>query len=54
MTGAIFSTGKKNESAGVRGWKEFGDGDTNARHWSERVLKVLLEHQETLESLFNR
>ena len=32
----------------------FGDSDTNARHWSERVLNVLQEHQETLESLFNK
>ena len=32
----------------------FGDSDTNARHWSERVLNVLREHQETLESLFNK
>ena len=31
----------------------FGDSDTNARHWSEYVLKVLQEHQDTLESLFN-
>ncbi len=31
----------------------FGDSDTNARHWSEWVLKVLRENQETLESLFN-
>ena len=30
----------------------FGDSDTNARHWSEWVLKVLRENQETLESLF--
>ena len=32
----------------------FGDSDTNARHWSEWVLKVLRENQETLESLFNQ
>ena len=32
----------------------FGDSDTNARHWSEWVLKVLRENRETLESLFNR
>ncbi|MBQ6959357.1 MAG: hypothetical protein IJP78_00095 [Clostridia bacterium] len=32
----------------------FGDSDTNARHWSEWVLKVLLENQEALESLFNK
>ena len=32
----------------------FGDSDTNARHWSEWVLKVLRENQETLEGLFNR
>ena len=32
----------------------FGDSDTNARHWSEWVLKVLRENQEALESLFNQ
>ena len=32
----------------------FGDSDTNARHWSEWVLKVLRENRETLEGLFNR
>ena len=32
----------------------FGDSDTNARHWSEWVLKVLRENLETLESLFNQ
>ena len=32
----------------------FGDSDTNARHWSEWVLKVLRENQEELESLFNK
>ena len=32
----------------------FGDSDTNARHWSEWVLKVLRENQEALESLFNK
>ena len=32
----------------------FGDSDTNARHWSEYVLKVLQENQDTLESLFNK
>ena len=31
----------------------FGDSDTNARHWSEWVLKVLRENREALESLFN-
>ncbi len=31
----------------------FGDSDTDARHWSEWVLKALEENQETLESLFN-
>jgi len=31
----------------------FGDSDTNARHWSEWVLKVLQDNQETLEPLFN-
>ena len=32
----------------------FGDSDTDARHWSEWVLKALRENQETLESLFNQ
>ncbi len=32
----------------------FGDSDTNARHWSEWVLKVLRENQDALESLFNK
>ncbi len=32
----------------------FGDSDANARHWSEWVLKVLRENQETLEILFNK
>ena len=32
----------------------FGDSDTNARHWSERVLKVLRENQDVLEGLFNK
>ncbi len=32
----------------------FGDSDTNARHWSEWVLKALTENAETLESLFNQ
>ncbi|MBR3494557.1 MAG: hypothetical protein IKH38_03945 [Clostridia bacterium] len=31
----------------------FGDSDTNARHWSVWVLKVLQENRETLESLSN-
>lgn len=31
----------------------FGDSDTNARHWSEWVLKALQENAETLSSLFN-
>ena len=31
----------------------FGDSDTDARHWSEWVLKALRENQETLEELFN-
>ena len=30
----------------------FGDSDTDARHWSEWVLKALQENQETLEGLF--
>ena len=32
----------------------FGDSDSNARHWSVWVLKVLRENQETLEGLFNK
>ena len=31
----------------------FGDGDTDARHWSAWVLKALQENREALESLFN-
>ena len=31
----------------------FGDSDTDARHWSEWVLKALRENRETLEELFN-
>ena len=31
----------------------FGDSETDARHWSKWVLKVLEEHQEELEELFN-
>ena len=31
----------------------FGDSDTDARHWSKWVLKVLEEHQEELKELFN-
>ena len=31
----------------------FGDSDTDARHWSEWVLKALRENQDTLEALFN-
>ena len=30
----------------------FGDSDTDARHWSEWVLKALKENRETLASLF--
>ncbi len=30
----------------------FGDSDTDARHWSEWVLKALRENRETLEELF--
>ena len=30
----------------------FGDSDTDARHWSEWVLKALSENQETLSPLF--
>ena len=30
----------------------FGDSDTDARHWSEWVLKALQDNQETLASLF--
>ena len=32
----------------------FGDSDTNARHWSVWVLKVLRNNQEKLEERFNR
>ena len=32
----------------------FGDSDTDARHWSEWVLKALEENAETLEALFNQ
>ncbi len=32
----------------------FGDSDTDARHWSEWVLKALRENRETLEGLFNQ
>ena len=32
----------------------FGDSDTDARHWSEWVLKALEENRETLEGLFNQ
>ena len=32
----------------------FGDSDTNARHWSEWVLKALRENQETLAPLFEQ
>ncbi|MBQ6121944.1 MAG: hypothetical protein IJI59_09405 [Clostridia bacterium] len=32
----------------------FGDSDTDARHWSEWVLKALKENRETLEELFNQ
>ena len=32
----------------------FGDSDTDARHWSEWVLKALQDNQEKLESLFNQ
>lgn len=31
----------------------FGDSDSDARHWSVWVLKVLEEHQDELEELFN-
>ncbi len=31
----------------------FGDSDTDARHWSEWVLKALRENREALEPLFN-
>ena len=31
----------------------FGDSDTDARHWSEWVLKALRENREALEELFN-
>lgn len=32
----------------------FGDADTDARHWSARVLEALSENREVLEPLFNR
>ena len=32
----------------------FGDSDTDARHWSEWVLKALKENRETLKELFNQ
>ncbi len=32
----------------------FGDSDTDARHWSEWVLKALQENQETLAPLFEQ
>ena len=32
----------------------FGDSDTDARHWSEWVLKALEENRDTLEPLFNQ
>lgn len=32
----------------------FGDSDTDARHWSEWVLKALQENREALESLFSQ
>jgi len=31
----------------------FGDSDTDARHWSEWVLKALRDNRETLEPLFD-
>ena len=38
----------------LSGWVSiFGDSDTDARHWSEWVLKALQDNQETLEELFN-
>jgi len=32
----------------------FGDSETDARHWSKWVLKVLEEHKDELEELFNK
>ncbi len=32
----------------------FGDSDSDARHWSKWVLKVLEEHQDELKELFNK
>ena len=32
----------------------FGSAETDARHWSEFVLKALTENRETLEPLFNK
>ena len=31
----------------------FGDSDSDARHWSETVLKVLEEYSDELSALFN-
>ena len=31
----------------------FGDSDSDARHWSEKLLKVLEEHADVLSELFN-
>jgi len=31
----------------------FGNREADARHWDSYVLKVLEEHQDTLEPLFN-
>ena len=31
----------------------FGDSDSDARHWSEKLLEVLEEHADVLSELFN-
>ncbi len=32
----------------------FGDSDSDARHWSEKLLEVLEEHADVLSELFNK
>jgi hypothetical protein len=32
----------------------FGSSSADARHWDTYVLKVLQEHEDTLEALFNK
>ena len=31
----------------------FGDSDSDARHWSEKLLEVLREYADVLSELFN-